>query len=113
MDSQRNSECHWANVVSNQSSSASAENCDMPCPGGDHKLEICGGKKYISMYEDRNVTAPAVVLRAGDFADPRCVYDKQHGSVLLSGGTSSPLMTVEKCFDLAYSYRYAGVEDGQ
>ncbi|KAH7362816.1 peptidase S8/S53 domain-containing protein [Plectosphaerella cucumerina] len=105
-------ECFWGNEVTGSASMATGQ-CDMPCDG--QPFELCGGGNLINVYQNRDVEMPkpTIVPSAGSFGSPACLVDSADGRILRNGSTEAwgeSGMTVEKCADLARTWRYAGVE---
>ncbi|EPS45732.1 hypothetical protein H072_196 [Dactylellina haptotyla CBS 200.50] len=102
------SECYWGNTLASSSTPADSGNCDTTCAGDSS--QICGGGNRISVYRNTDYQEP-VQANVNQGEAPWTLKGCYASNTLENSQTASD-MTVDKCFDLAISYRYAAVQGG-
>ncbi|KAF1730807.1 WSC domain-containing protein [Beauveria bassiana] len=108
-------ECYCGNLLYSGSKSAPLEECNMAC-GGDPTV-YCGAGNRLELFSTTaSVTTPTGTLRHKETVAPYtmvgCWAEAPTNRALLSGSTSGPDMTNEKCADYCKTYRYFGTEYG-
>ncbi|KAF3097148.1 hypothetical protein TWF706_007400 [Orbilia oligospora] len=115
---QYHNECFWGNVLKSSSVPAASGDCNAACAGDSS--QICGGGNRLSLYtngdyhEPQEPTEPDLpsVHEGNDaWSLVGCRTDSASSRALDNSKVDSA-MTVEKCFELAFSYRYAAVQGG-
>ncbi|KAF3223098.1 hypothetical protein TWF679_004294 [Orbilia oligospora] len=115
---QYHNECFWGNILKSSSVPAASGDCNAACAGDSS--QICGGGNRLSLYtngdyhEPQEPTEPDLpsVHEGNDaWSLVGCRTDSASSRALDNSKVDSA-MTVEKCFELAFSYRYAAVQGG-
>ncbi|KAK6513153.1 hypothetical protein TWF506_009318 [Arthrobotrys conoides] len=115
---QYHNECFWGNVLKSSSVPAASGDCNAACAGDSS--QICGGGNRLSLYTNGDYQEPQVPeepeepsIHEGneDWSLVGCRTDSASNRALENSKVDSA-MTVEKCFELAFSYRYAAVQGG-
>lgn len=102
------SECFWGNRLADTSVPASS-GCNSPCSGD--ASQTCGGGDRLSLYIDPEYQEPPPpTVHQG--TDPWELVGCHTDSSGFPNSHISDTMTVERCFELASSYRYSAVQDG-
>ncbi|KAK6522472.1 hypothetical protein TWF281_003033 [Arthrobotrys megalospora] len=101
-------ECYWGNNLATSSSPADSGDCNTACAGDSS--QTCGGGNRISLYLNSDYQEP-VQPNVNQGEDPWALRGCYASNTLENSQTSSD-MTVDKCFDLALSYRYAAIQGG-
>lgn len=78
---ERLSWCYWGNTH-NKSVSIDSTKCDLVCLGNSQDLEVCGGAKKLSIYENLNFAQLQPVKVVDNFNLIGCFSDPNHGGVL-------------------------------
>ncbi|KAK6340345.1 hypothetical protein TWF730_002107 [Orbilia blumenaviensis] len=111
-------ECHWGNVLNPSSTPVASGDCNTPCAGDTSQM--CGGGNRLSLYLNSAYTEPdppepPAGPKFNEGVDSwsliGCHSDSASNRALPNSETSSS-MTVAKCLELANSYRYAAVQNG-
>ncbi|KAK6337153.1 hypothetical protein TWF718_009937 [Orbilia javanica] len=115
---QYHNECFWGNVLKSSSVPAASGECDAACAGDNSQM--CGGGNRLSLYVNGNYQEPQVpeepdvpAIHEGNDAWSLvgCRTDSASNRALDNSKVDSA-MTVEKCFELAFSYRYVALQGG-
>ncbi|KAK6526085.1 hypothetical protein TWF281_011123 [Arthrobotrys megalospora] len=109
---QYHNECFWGNVLKSSSVPAASGDCNAACAGDSSQM--CGGGNRLSLYingDYHEPELPNVNQGNDDWELVGCETDSASNRALENSKVDSA-MTVEKCFELAFSYRYAAVQGG-
>ncbi|KAF3244464.1 hypothetical protein TWF192_007758 [Orbilia oligospora] len=102
------SECYWGNTLASSSTPADSSDCNTACAGDSS--QTCGGGNRISVYLNSDYEEP-VQPNVNQGEDPWTLKGCYASNTLENNQVSSD-MTVDKCLDLALSYRYAAIQGG-
>ncbi|KAK6343669.1 hypothetical protein TWF730_011259 [Orbilia blumenaviensis] len=115
---QYHNECFWGNELKSSSVPAASEDCNAPCAGDSSQM--CGGGNRLSLYingayqgpqEPQEPDLPSINQGNEDWELLGCKTDSASSRALENSEVDSS-MTVAKCLELAFSYKYAAVQGG-
>ncbi|KAK6524337.1 hypothetical protein TWF281_011245 [Arthrobotrys megalospora] len=103
-------ECFWGNAL--EGSTPAASGCNTPCAGDN--AQMCGGGNRLSLYINSEYEEPAPpTINEGYYpwVLEGC-HDDSPSNRALSNVHISDTMTIDDCFNLAISYKYAAAQEG-